>query len=108
MINYVLTWIKDSGLLRIRIELILILVLISTSWLLPTKPEDITPQWGLLSLIITKFFGVTLGVLYAHASRKFLFDYLNLKELITEHHWGGIAFMSVWYGVIIWAFATGG
>lgn len=88
---------------RIRTEIILIALLSIAIGFIPPEAKE-----GLLALFITKALFVTLGVLYAHASRKFLFAYLNLRELIESHHWGGVAFVTVWYGVIIWAFAVGG
>lgn len=51
---------------------------------------------------------VTMGVLYAHASRKFLFPYLDFEVMMKEHHWGGMAFLTIYYTVIIYAFAIGG
>jgi hypothetical protein len=88
---------------RIRTELALLLVLAIAIAFIP--PEA---RLGLLGLFITKGMFVTMGVLYAHASRKFLFPYLDLEVLITEHHWGGVTFATAYYGVVIWAFAVGG
>jgi hypothetical protein len=88
---------------RIRTEIVLILLLSIAILFIPPEAKE-----GLLALFITKALFVTLGVLYAHASRKFLFAYLNLRELIENHHWGGTAFITVWYGVIIYAFSVGG
>ena len=91
------------NLKRISTELVLIVVLMAAIWFIPAEAKA-----GLLALFITKSMFVTLGVLYAHASRKFLFPYLCFGDLIKEHHWPGIVFLSVWYGVIVWAFAVGG
>ena len=88
---------------RIRTELTLLLVLAIAIAFIP--PEA---RLGLLGLFITKGMFVTMGVLYAHASRKFLFPYLDLEVLIIEHHWGGVTFVTAYYGVVIWAFAVGG
>ena len=88
---------------RIRTELTLLLVLAIAIAFIP--PEA---RLGLLGLFITKGMFVTMGVLYAHASRKFLFPYLDMETLIAEHHWGGVAFLTAYYGVVIWAFAVGG
>lgn len=88
---------------RIRTELALLLVLAIAITFIP--PEA---RLGLLGLFITKGMFVTMGVLYAHASRKFLFPYLDMEDLIAEHHWGGVAFLTAYYGVVIWAFAVGG
>jgi len=88
---------------RIRTELTLLLVMAIAIAFIP--PEA---RLGLLGLFITKGMFVTMGVLYAHASRKFLFPYLDMEGLITEHHWGGVAFLTAYYGVVIWAFAVGG
>ena len=35
-------------------------------------------------------------------------NYKTLEQMIKDHHWGSINFLAIWYGVIIWAFATGG
>ena len=88
---------------RIRTELTLLLVLAIAIAFIP--PEA---RLGLLGLFITKGMFVTMGVLYAHASRKFLFPYLDMEKLLKDHHWGGLAFITAYYGVIIWAFAVGG
>ena len=88
---------------RIRTELTLLLVLAIAIAFIP--PEA---RLGLLGLFITKGMFVTMGVLYAHASRKFLFPYLEMEVLITEHHWAGVGFLTAYYGVVIWAFAVGG
>jgi len=92
-----------NGLMRIRTELIAIIILMAAVWFLPVEAKQ-----GLMALFITKAMFVTLGVLYAHASRKFLFPYLDMEGLIKEHHWGGVAFLTAYYGVVIWAFAVGG
>ena len=88
---------------RIRTELTLLLVLAIAIAFIPSEA-----RLGLLGLFITKGMFVTMGVLYAHASRKFLFPYLDMEALIAEHHWGGVAFLTAYYGVVIWAFAVGG
>ena len=88
---------------RIRTELTLLSVLAIAIVFIPHEA-----RLGLLGLFITKGMFVTMGVLYAHASRKFLFPYLDMEGLITEHHWGGVAFLTAYYGVVIWAFAVGG
>jgi len=88
---------------RIRTELIMLCVLTVAVVFIP--PEA---RMGLLGLFITKVMFVTMGVLYAHASRKFLFPYLSMENLLAEHHWGGMAFLTAYYGVIVYAFAIGG
>jgi hypothetical protein len=88
---------------RIRTELILFVVMAVAVMFIP--PEA---RMGLLGLFITKVMFVTMGVLYAHASRKLLFPYLDLKVLIEAPLPAGVAFLTVYYGVIIWAFAVGG
>lgn len=88
---------------RIRTELILLLVMAISIAFIPQEA-----RMGLLGLFITKGLFVTMGVLYAHASRKFLFPYLDMEDLIRLHHWGGISFLTVYYGVVVWAFAVGG
>jgi hypothetical protein len=88
---------------RIRTELTLLSVLAIAIAFIPHEA-----RLGLLGLFITKGMFVTMGVLYAHASRKFLFPYLDMEELIRLHHWGGISFLTVYYGVVVWAFAVGG
>jgi hypothetical protein len=90
-------------ILRIRTELTLLVVMGISVLFIPQEA-----RMGLLGLFITKGMFVTMGVLYAHASRKFLFPYLDMEALIREHHWGGVAFLTVYYGVVIWAFAVGG
>jgi hypothetical protein len=92
-----------TGLLRIRAEIVAIIILMAAVWSLPVEAKQ-----GLMALFITKSMFVTLGVLYAHASRKFLFPYLDMEGLIKEHHWGGVTFLTAYYGVVIWAFAVGG
>jgi hypothetical protein len=61
-----------------------------------------------MALFITKALFVTLGVLYAHGSRKFLFPYIEMRIEIEKHNLGSMLFLTVWYGVIVWAFAVGG
>ena len=90
-------------IVRIRTEIILLFVMAIAIVFIPQEARQ-----GLLGLFITKGMFVTMGVLYAHASRKFLFPYLDMRELVEKHHWGGMAFLTVYYGVIVWAFAMGG
>ena len=92
-----------AGIKRIRTEVLLIVVIGLLVTTLPAAAKE-----GLLALIITKPLFATLGVLYAHASRKFLFPYLDLRKLIEERRWDGVTFLTIWYGVIVWAFAVGG
>jgi MFS superfamily sulfate permease-like transporter len=95
-------------IMRIRLELIMVIVLVVSARFLPQRADEVTAWTGLMSLMLVKSLSVTLGVLYAHGSRKFLFPYLDMKNLIMEHHWGGVTFLCVWYGVIVWAFGVGG
>ena len=88
---------------RIRTELIFIVILSVLILFLPA-----TAQAGLAALFITNALFVSLGVLYAHASRKFLFPYIDMRIAIEERHLGALAFLAIWYGVILWAFAVGG
>jgi hypothetical protein len=88
---------------RSRTEIVMLLITVFAVMFIP--PEA---RMGLLGLFITKAMFVTMGVLYAHVSRKFLFPYLDAEVLIKEHHWGGMAFLIVWYGVVIWCFSMGG
>jgi hypothetical protein len=88
---------------RSRVELFFGIILICCLLFIP--PEA---RMGLLGLFITKVMGITIGVLYAHYSRIFLFRYLDLSKMIEEHHWAGVVFTAVWYAVIIYAFAVGG
>ena len=63
---------------------------------------------NLLALMVQKGLPVALGILTAHASRCFLFPYLDLSKLIEEHHWAGVAFLGAWYVGIILAWSWGG
>ena len=88
---------------RSRISLFLVLVVAVCIVFIP--PEG---RMGLLGLFTTKTMGVALGILFAHWTRLFRFPYLDLSALVESHHWSGVIFLTVWYGVIIWAFAVGG
>jgi hypothetical protein len=88
---------------RSRTEITMLLIVCFAILFIPQEA-----RMGLLGLFITKGMFVTMGVLYAHISRKFLFPYLDAEELIKEHHWGGMTFLTVWYGVIVWCFSMGG
>lgn len=88
---------------RVATELLLVLVCLLLVLLLP--PEA---QLGIMSLFITKTAFVVIGILVAHATRKIGFPYIDLQNLLTEHHWSGVIFLAMWYSVIIWAFASGG
>lgn len=92
-----------NGLLRIRTEIIVILILMVAIYFIPPEAKA-----GLLALFITKALFVTLGVLYAHASRKFLFPYLDFVAVREERKWESVMFMAAWYVVIVWAFSMGG
>ena len=81
-------------------------MLLIVSFALVFIPQE--ARMGALGLFITKAAFVTMGVLYAHISRKFLFPYLDAEALIKDHHWGGMAFITVYYGVIIYCFSMGG
>lgn len=98
--NLLTVWDKIK---RSRVELIMLCVVAVAVLFIP--PEA---RMGLLGLFITKLMFVTMGVLYAHASRKFLFPYLDFEVMMKEHHWGGMAFLTIYYTVIIYAFAIGG
>jgi hypothetical protein len=95
-------WLIDN-VKRSRVQLILVLVLIGCIFIIPQEA-----RMGLLGLFITKAMGMTMGVLYAHYARLFLFPYLDLSKLVKGHKWEGVIFLTVWYGVIVWAFAVGG
>jgi hypothetical protein len=92
-----------NRVLRIRTEIALLLMLSIAILFIPHEA-----RLGLLGLFITKGMFVTMGVLYAHASRKFMFPFLDMEKMLEEHHWGGLAFVTVYYFVIIYAFAVGG
>lgn len=80
-------------------------------WLVILLPDRIFSEqatMGLMSLLITKMVDINLGVITAHISRMLIFPYLNLERMIKEHHWGGIAFLTAWYVIIIFCFARGG
>jgi hypothetical protein len=93
-----------ENLRRVRTEIIFVILIIIFA-LVTLSAEA---RQGLSALMITKPLFATLGVLYAHVSRKFLFPYLNFKDLIDQNKGASIIFMSVWYGVIIYCFALGG
>jgi hypothetical protein len=78
------------------------------SFFLPLRIGEATPQLNLLALLISKGLPVSLGIFVAHISRSFLFPYMDLSELLTKHHWSGVIFLAIWYGIIIWSFAIGG
>jgi len=88
---------------RSRVEIILAFFIGILTFFIPPSARQ-----GLLGLLITKPLFVSLGVLYAHISRQFLFPYIDISKEIENHHWGSFGFMTVWYGVIIYAFAMGG
>jgi hypothetical protein len=91
------------NLKRIRTEIISIAIVSLLILFLPSAAQS-----GLMALFITKALFVTLGVLYAHGSRKFLFPYIDMRTVIEGHNLGAILFLMAWYGVIVWAFAVGG
>jgi hypothetical protein len=92
-----------NGIKRIRTEIVAIVALTVAIWFIPPGAKQ-----GVLALFITKTLFVTLGVLYAHASRKFLFPFLDFQKELKQDGSGVILFFVAWYGVIIWAFAAGG
>jgi hypothetical protein len=93
---------------RSVVEIAALTLWVSLSFLLPLNDWQQTPQLKLLALMIQKGLPISLGILIAHVSRNFLFPYMNLQGMLKEHHWSGVIFLSIWYGVIVWAFASGG
>ena len=108
MSNTYFSWITEN-LKKSRVTFVLLSLVVICSFILPDSvDEKITPREAMMSLIMTKTVGVSLGILIAHYTRVFRFPYLDLSTLIEEHHWSGVIFLAVWYGVIIWAFSMGG
>lgn len=89
---------------KVRLEIIVFAVLIGSCWFLMPKEAML----GLLSLLAAKVLTLTLGTTMAHLLRIIAFPYLDLSRMIEEHHWGGVAFLALWYVVIIYAMAVGG
>ena len=92
-----------NNLKRSWISLSLVAVVIVCVFLIPSEA-----RMGLLGLFTTKTMGVALGILIAHYTRIFKFPYMDMSKMITENQWSGVIFLTVWYGVIIWAFSMGG
>ena len=89
---------------RSRMELGIFALLIGiTSIVLPWQALV-----GLWSLLATKVITVTMGVFLAHLLRIVGFYYLDLSEMIEEHHTAGVIFLAIWYAVIVYAVAVGG
>ena len=93
---------------RSTVEIITLSFWVTVSFLLPVNSWQETPQLRLLALMIQKGLPVSLGVLTAHASRCFLFPYLDLSCMIKEHHGWGVGFLAAWYVGIILSWAWGG
>lgn len=82
---------------------IFIIIMVGVSLMLPKAALT-----GLLSLLASKVLTLTLGVFLAHLLRIIAFRYLDLSQMIEDHHWAGVIFLAVWYGVVIYAVAVGG
>jgi hypothetical protein len=89
---------------KVRLEIVVFAVIIgSVSFLMPKEALS-----GLLSLLAAKILTLTLGTTLAHLLRIIAFPYLNLSQLIEDHHWGGVVFLAGWYVCIIYSMAVGG
>ena len=94
--------IKET-LLRLRTEIVLVSVCVALALTLPAQ------AWtGVVSLFITKVMFISVGILIAHVSRRYLFPYIDLSKAVEEKQWQIVAFMGAWYAVIVYACATGG
>lgn len=96
------SWIRL--IMKSRMELsVFIIIILAVSFLLPRQALA-----GLLSLLASKVLTLTIGVFFAHVLRIVAFSYLDLSQMIEEHHSAGVIFLAVWYAVIIYAVAVGG
>jgi hypothetical protein len=58
-----------------------------------------------MSLFLNKLVFVSAGMLHAHIGRMWYFPNMGVQ---SERRVANLAFMAVWYGVIVWAWARGG
>jgi hypothetical protein len=89
---------------KTRIELIItVAIIIAVSLLMPKEALV-----GFASLIATKILTLTIGVSLAHLLRIIAFPYLSLEMMIKDKNYGGVGFVALWYGYVIYAIAVGG
>ena len=94
---------------KLSVPVALILLAIGLSFLLPkSKMEEVSSQMGILALIITKTIFASCGFAFAYIVKELSFSYLSLQELLLEHHWPGVIFLTVWYAICIYCFSLGG
>jgi hypothetical protein len=105
-------WGKFSNeLQRYLPAIITIGIMVALTFLLPATKEEAMNQsarQGILALLITVTVKTSIGASLAHLFRKWLFPFLDFQKLVEDHHWGGVTFLSIWYGIFVYAFAVGG
>jgi len=99
---------KLSKTKRSLAEVIALSVWVSLIFFIPSRIDQATPFWNIVSLMIQKAIPPSLGILTAHASRCFLFPYIDLSDLLKNGHGWAIGFVGAWYVGIILAFSWGG
>ena len=78
---------------------------------LPNTPEEAAqagPHLNLMALFITKTNSVLFPLLIIDLVRRWQFPYLDLSRLVEDGNMPGVLFLSVIYGVFVYAFAVGG
>jgi len=78
----------------------IVIVILLALFFLPIEAEI-----GFFSILIGKIAYVSIGILYAHISRKFIFPYINFEK---ERRWDNNVMIILWYVVVIYCFAHGG
>lgn len=99
-----------TGLKRTWLELSFLVGIALFLFFSPSTWFFADAKMGLLNLGLSKLLFVSAGALHAHVSRKLFFPYLDLGKLIKgkKERMSGVIFLTMWYGLIIFAWARGG
>jgi hypothetical protein len=96
---------------RIWIEIVIMLVMFSLSFLLPATKDE-AEQAGsltnLLALFVVKTNSALWGLLLVDLFRKWKWQYLDLKVMVERGQWSGVLFLLGIYVIVIYAMAAGG
>jgi len=96
---------------KLSVPVVLLLICFGLSFFLPSTKEEaanISSQKGILALSITKNIFAACGFVFAYLVKEISFPFLSLQELLIEHHWPGVIFLTVWYAICIYCFSLGG
>jgi hypothetical protein len=96
---------------RIWVEIAVMAVMFSLSFLLPSTKEEAEQAGSLtnmLALFVVKTNGALWGLLLVDIFRHWKWHYLDLEILIREKNWAGVIFLLGIYMIVIHAISSGG